>query len=453
MQEVKQKQDAQPVKKNDTMGQMKLEQHLPTQLQKQAKNKEDLDRFLKQFDTDKNNETLKSENNQENGLVQNKKPTSMKKESQQLQNQATKFKSKLYQSDPIFLSFRSIYRNMENLNKYILYKIQVKPQLEDKPGHVEKLATPEELYVIYDIYHDYQRYTTKMQAATLLLYLVGMGNLGKTMIKSPLPWQIQVGVMGLAFCLIDIQKVASFVAAPRINYYLRLMQLGEDYKLGYDTVQYLNFLQQQPKTASKHNQHSQNLDNFPSVPQTNSNPQLSKELQRVHNTSLNILLRYNQDQFFEYGYDQKEKEDLEKKKGLLSIVSKILPSTNMSGQIDSQNSQDKSKQRADSNWRQKEESLNDKISKYQNMFPDITQMSEDELKEYQLKQKLSKFKTPDSEILGYTRFMKKWSNESDRYDISGIKSLSNSDLSNQKDYEELYKFLLEKQLLSNQSRF
>eukprot|EP00347_Sterkiella_histriomuscorum_P007578 403348382 len=358
------------------MSQMKLEQHLPTQLQKQAKNKEDLDRFLKQFDSDKNNETLKNDKNQENGLVQNKKPTSIKKESQQLQNQATKFKSRLYQSDPIFLSFRSIYRNMENLNKYILYKIQVNLSLR----------------INLDMY------TTKMQAATLLLYLVGMGNLGKTMIKSPLPCNNQKQPQNI----INTHKILTISLQSS---------------------------------------------------QTNSNPQLSKELQRVHNTSLNILLRYNQDQFFEYGYDQKEKEDLEKKKGLLSIVSKILPSTNMSGQIDSQNSQDKSKQRADSNWRQKEESLNDKISKYQNMFPDITQMSEDELKEYQLKQKLSKFKTPDSEILGYTKFMKKWSNESDRYDINGIKSLSNSDLSNQKDYEELYKFLLEKQLQSNQSRF
>ena len=132
--------------------------------------------------------------------------------------------------------------------------------------------------------------------------------------------------MGLVIYKTDINKFSTLFACPRIHYYLTLMQIGQDYKLGDDTRNYLNYiiaLDNQRKRAwyspvslfglNKDNSRFSTVD--PSLPRTPSaktydskltihlalkddsglqdTMNLSKELRKVHNHSLIALLRYN----------------------------------------------------------------------------------------------------------------------------------------------------------------
>ncbi|CDW86180.1 UNKNOWN [Stylonychia lemnae] len=241
-----------------------------TEVQKEVQSKQKLDEFLNQ--------------------VEQKRIA--KQESQKLvidePDSENKQQFKIYNDKPIYLSFKTVFKNYEFLNKYLLYKLLVKPLEQNKPDTVKETMTREELYIIHDIYHDYDLQLVRASILAGMFYPTMLYTLGKFVFKSHTPLPLKFLIAAPALYYLRYDKIKEYVLIPRINYYYRLFQVGDQYKLGNDTLEIIKFVQDESKDLNK----------------------LSKENQFLYKTSWKFLISYYKDQIYNYEGVQEKENDL-----------------------------------------------------------------------------------------------------------------------------------------------
>lgn len=112
------------------------------------------------------------------------------------------------------------------MRKFIIYKYSVIPT---------KALTAEETYVLKEIRSDHKLQEQRIMLLALFSKCILCWHGARFIFNVVSGAQFQLMTICALMCLFPLEKFNQLYMSPRIGHYLRLMQLGPDFKLTVDT--------------------------------------------------------------------------------------------------------------------------------------------------------------------------------------------------------------------------
>ena len=158
--------------------------------------------------------------------------------------------------------------------------------------------TKEELYIIHDLYRDYNLGIRRLYLMSLLYNACLCGSAYRFFWENHLPSTVKLGLIGLGLWAFGgVKRAVKYGSYVNINYYLSLMQPGDQYQLHRDTVSVIGHCKDE------------------SAP-------LNKELSLVKQISLSAMLSYYRDRLYDFSGMAVE-EDNQMKKALFETIESL----------------------------------------------------------------------------------------------------------------------------------
>lgn len=181
-------------------------------------------------------------------------------------------KSRFYREHPNSLSIYQIYKHYALVHRFIVFKYAL------------DTASPEEQCLLEAIRSDFKFFDSK---TSFLAFIAKVGILTYSInftSKLIIPLQFKAMVfIGIQYML-NMGFLKKIMSIPRLDTYLKIMQLGEDYELDRETKQIIAIV----------NNNGEVFDDT------------SKKIKLIVNTSISVLLFNHRDEITDNGYDESE---------------------------------------------------------------------------------------------------------------------------------------------------